>query len=96
MAGREQDAGKSEEEKAIEMWKIKKYLLVLGLEVDRSLEPVLGDVDEGAVIPEGEDDGVHHTPGVRVNACSVSTNKRPALKTRDLFSQSEASITWGL
>ena len=26
MAGREQDAGKSEEEKAIEMWKIKKLI----------------------------------------------------------------------
>ena len=55
----------------------KKYLLVLGLEIDRSLEPILGDVDEGSVISKGEDDGVHHTPGVRVNACRASVLSQP-------------------
>ncbi len=49
------------------MWKILRYfshLLVPGLQVHGALEPVLGDVDEEPVITEGEDDSVHHTPGI--------------------------------
>ena len=41
------------------------HLLVLGLQVHRPLEAVLGHVDQDPVVPEAEDDGVHDTPGVR-------------------------------
>ena len=67
------------------------HLLVPRLQVDGALEPVLGDVDEEAVISEGEDDGVHHTPGIgqKIVKCA---NKRPEMGKQGLLSTNQRTI----